>query len=1004
MRRNRFSKALFATVAVLAMLVGGAAIAQEQSGAIEGVVTDKDGAALPGVTVETTGQMGAQVAVTDINGGYHFPALRSGVYKMTAKLDGFVTAEVPGIDLKLGTTQRVNFTLQPGTFEDTITVAADTVAIDVTKSSTATSLSREEITLLPRGRDFTDVVPLAAGAVNEQQAGGISIDGSTGSENRFIIDGIDTTDPQDGTSAVPMRADFIEEVQVKSAGYAAEYGGSTGGVINAITKSGGNEFHGAVLAQYEDISWNGSSRPVLELNLDDPLIAEYNTYDKDDETRIDPGFYVSGPILKDKLWFFGSYQPGIRSTDRTVSFTDGVRDTFNQDFQVDYAAANLTANFGSVLFKVGLNMSPYTTEGALPAVRGTGLSSQSSYSNGEEGERETYSASLDWVPSESFVVSGKVGFYHTNYWTTGVPTPPASGKAIYYSGANIGNPALFPEVPASLRHTVPWNSYGILTTSQKNIYERTAGALDASWFFSALGDHTLKFGFQTEEIYNDVIEGWNVEQQSYRWDRAYTDTSGNSHRGKYGYFRLRLFQTAGEVTTRNDAIFVQDAWAISKNLTVNVGVRAEHEKVPNYGLGPATAVEFNYDEKLAPRLGFAWDVAGDQKWKVFGSYGTYFDVMKYELPRGSFGGDKWVDYYYNFDNYDWPQNEASPTCTSGENTVAWTPTCPMGSFIEKVDRRHNSADPNESYIDPAMEPMEQWEAQIGMEHQLTSKVKLGARYIHKQLVRAIEDCGILVPGVGEVYYIANPGFGLTTSIAEVPFPKAEREYDGLELTFDRRFADNWLLRASYTYSELWGNYSGLASSDEHIGSGARQSPNVSRMFDVVQNSYDRNAELVYGPLGTDRPHQFKAQFLYRFPFNLSVGVNEYIASGIPASEEATVPIGTAFFPYGRNSLGRTPTLTQTDLALYQDVKLGSFNLQFGLNVMNIFDEDTETRRWHGRTTQDLPVSEEEFFAGGWDYEALIAELDAEGGLDPRFNQADVFQAPRAVRISVKFEF
>ena len=159
MRRNRFGKALFATVAVLAMLVGGAAIAQEQSGSITGTVTDKDGAVLPGVTVEAMSAGGATlVSVSDIKGEYRFPSLRSGVYKLTAKLDGFVTAEVPDVSLELGRTLRINFTLQPGTFEDTITVAADTVAIDVTQSSTATSMSREEITLLPHGRDFTTVV------------------------------------------------------------------------------------------------------------------------------------------------------------------------------------------------------------------------------------------------------------------------------------------------------------------------------------------------------------------------------------------------------------------------------------------------------------------------------------------------------------------------------------------------------------------------------------------------------------------------------------------------------------------------------------------------------------------------------------------------------------------------------------------------------------------------------------------------------------------------------
>ena len=204
---------------------------------------------------------------------------------------------------------------------------------------------------------------------------------------------------------------------------------------------------------------------------------------------------------------------------------------------------------------------------------------------------------------------------------------------------------------------------------------------------------------------------------------------------------------------------------------------------------------------------------------------------------------------------------------------------------------------------------------------------------------------------------------------------------------------------SYTYSELWGNYSGLASSDED----GRVSPNVNRFFDHIENSYDANQQLVYGALGTDRPHALKAQLLYRFPFKLSVGVNQYIASGIPISEEGRVPTNIPFFPYGRNNLGRTPSLTQTDLSLYQDIKLGSFNLQLGLNVLNLFDEDTETRRINERLSADLPIDTEEFFAGGWDYETLVAQLEADGDTNPLFNQADQFQGRRSLRLSVKVE-
>jgi hypothetical protein len=1000
MRRNVIGSSLLVAFAALAIMAGGLAFAQEQTGAIEGVVNDKDGAALPGVTVEAAGPLGAVVAVTDINGVYRFAALRSGVYRMTAKLDGFVTAEVPGVDVKLGTTLKVNFTMQPGTFEDTITVAADTVAIDVTKTQTATSISREEIQLLPRGRDFTDVVALAAGASNESQAGGISIDGSSGSENRFIIDGIDTTNPQTGVNAIPMRADFIEEVQVKSAGYAAEFGGSTGGVINAISKSGGNEFHGGVLAQYADSDWNGKVRPTLETNLLNTNQAQYTVYDVDDETRVDPGFYIGGPIFRNKLWFFGSYQPGITDTDRTVTFVNAANpngfytDTYNQKVTVDYAAVNFTANFGSVLFKIGGNISPYEQERSLPGVQGRSTqTSQEAYVRGREGERETYSASLDFVPSESFVISAKLGLYHTDVLDTGVKFP---GLIHNYSTSSV-NPATIPGFDPASIHTPGWTSDTLITdATATNLYEREYYGLDASWFFSAAGDHTLKFGAQVENISNDVASGYNADRILYYWGRTYTMTTGERRTGQFGYFRLLNISTFGSVESRNDALFIQDSWNVSRNFTINFGVRAEHERVPNYGAtGPEYAIEFDYADKTAPRFGFAWDVNGDQKWKVYGSYGTYFDVMKYEMPRGSFGGDKWVDFFFTADSSNIQLNTTTG-CRVGNNTYLDRPDCGMGTFIEAVDRRFNSADPEDPTIEPNLKPMEQWEAQIGAEHQLTSTVKVGARYVHKELVRTIEDVGILIPGIGEVYYIANPGEGITLTLAERPFPKAKREYDGLELTLDKRFANNWMLRASYTYSELYGNYSGLASSDEN----GRTSPNVNRFFDHIENSYNANGDLVYGPLGTDRPHSFKSQLLYRFPFKLSVGWNQYIASGIPVSQEGRVPINIPFFPYGRNDLGRTPTVTQSDIALYQDFKIGAFNLQLGLNVMNLFDEDTEMRRDNVRQNQDLPLTTEEFFAGGWDYEQLVKTVTP----NPFYNMTNQFQGRRELRFSVKLEF
>jgi len=1001
MRKNSFGSWLLVAFAALAVLAGGMAFAQEQAGTIEGIVADKAGAPLPGVTVEAIGQWGNTVAVTDGKGFYRFPSMRSGVYKLMAKLDGFVTAEVANVDLVVGSTLRVNFTLQPGTFEDTITVAADTVNIDVSKTSTATNISREQIDLMPHGRDFTSVVVQAAGVRNERQAGGISIDGSTGLENRFIIDGIDTTDPQTGESAVPMRADFFEEVQVKSAGYAAEYGGSTGGVINAITRSGSSEFKGGVSIDYQDDALNGSERPTLQYNDNNVNIAEHETYPKDNVNRIDPGLWLAGPIVKDRLFFFAAYQPGIEATKRTVTFEgagdngEDITDTYKTDYNVDYISFNVSANLGPVLLKLGGNLSPYETKRYLPGKAGlSGVYDQDSYKTGDKGERSTYSLTADYVVTDSFVLSGRAGYYKTNNEATNVPPPPAIQTA--YTGASVAT------TPAAWQHGSGWASYIIQSATQRNIYTRKAAALDGSFFFTAAGDHTAKIGFQQEQISNDVLDGWNVPQQRYFWNRSYTTTGGQTVRGQYGYIRLRLFQTAGKVESTNDAIFVQDSWRIGRNFTLNYGVRAEHERVPNYGVGAKYAVDFKYADKVAPRLGLAWDPMGDQKWKVYGSYGDYYDVMKYELPRGSFGGDKWVDYLFKLDNSD-PGVNQIPSCTSGPNTIEWQPVCPGGTFIELNDRRHNAAAYN--LIDPDLKPMKMWETQIGLERQLTDRIQLGARFVHKQLVRAIEDHGTLVPGIGEVYYITNPGYGISQTIATKPFPKAERKYDALELTFKRRFADNWMFNAGYTYSRLIGSYAGLASSDEEngFGGGARLSPNASRLYDSILNSFDRNGKAVYGHLATERPHQFNFNGLYRFPFNLSVGVSQYVTSGTPISENALGPSDIAFYPYGRGNLGRTPWIYQTDLALIQDVKFGSFDLQFGLNVSNLLDTKTVTRVWSTRNRTGLPLSEDEFFAGGWDYEALIADL-GESGLDPAFLKVDNYQAPREIRLSVKFQF
>lgn len=985
-------------------LFSGSAYAQEQRGSIEGVVKDTSGAVLPGVSIALTSATGAKLdTVSDAQGVFRFPSLPPGTYTVNADLQGFRPGAVENVAVGLGQVKKVDFAMSVAGLSETVQVSARSTAVDVTSSATATNISKERIEYIPRGRDFTDVVSQAAGATNESQAGGISIDGASGSENKFIIDGVDTTNPQIGTSAVPMRAEFMEEVQVKSAGYAAEYGGSTGGVINAITRSGTNAYHGMVLSDFQRRNWGGAERPILADSLTDDTASVYIHPPKDDETRIDPGISLGGPILRDKLWFFGQYQPGIRNTTRTVAFTNGTTNSFDQDFHVHYGAVNVTGNAGSkLLFKGGANFSPYETKGDLPVQTGrTSLTSKDDYLRGTKGARQTYSGSVDYIPTPHLTVSGRVGRFMTDEKSTGVEFP-----GLIYQVNTSSTPAGIAAIPEQFRK-IPGYSSAVLVTdaTAKNQYTRDSIGADATYYMTAGGEHQIKGGVQSELIGNDVQSGYNADRIIYYAGRSYTAVSG-PRTGTYGYFRLLNISTLGAVSSRNTALFVQDQWRVNPRLTLNVGLRTEHEAVPNFGEGQSTAIDFGFGQKLAPRLGFTYDPWADGLTKVYGSFGKYFDVMKYELPRGSFGGDKWVDYFYTWDNPNLEANTAG-NCATKTNTLSERPTCAGGSFIEALDRRSNSAANGGQGIDPNLKPMEENEYQIGVTRELGNHLRnvvVGARYVRKNLVRTIEDVGVLecdaTASCGETFYIANPGEGITLSLANAPgvpaFPKAKRQYDGVEFTMERRFSNNWGVSGSYTYSRLFGNYSGLASSDEN----GRTAPNVNRFFDAIQNSYDLNGQAVFGLLGTDRPHQFKGQFMYRFATNTTLGLNQRIASGIPVSEEASVGADVPFFPFGRGNLGRTPVFSQTDMSLWQDVRMAKTSFQVGVTILNLFDQDTVTRRYDTRTVGAFDLSNEEFFAGGLDYNALLKTVDP----DVKFNQANQFQSPREIRFTVKFQF
>jgi hypothetical protein len=348
-------------------------------------------------------------------------------------------------------------------------------------------------------------------------------------------------------------------------------------------------------------------------------------------------------------------------------------------------------------------------------------------------------------------------------------------------------------------------------------------------------------------------------------------------------------------------------------------------------------------------------------------------------------------------------------------------------------------------IDPELEPMRQSSASGGAEFQLANNSVLTVHYIHNDLLETIEDVGFLNAEGDEGYLISNPGkrqasiqFPTGATPLGQPVPRPKRQYDALEVGWDRRFANNWFVSANYTLSRLYGNYAGLASSDEvttpttgtssstaqqQAGSIARPGGNVNRAWDLDELLFDSHGNLnVLGRLATDRPHVVKLYGAYSFPFGTQLGAFLYAGSGTPISTYVTSTNGAdlfvegrgGFFENGRVTEGkRTDTLNRTDLLASHTLEVaGTKRLRFELNVINLFNQKTSRHIFNhlnrgagvdrGSSLIDLHNTN---LLNGYNYNALIlASPDGVNAYDPRYGMTDLFEDGTRAQFQVKFEF
>ena len=990
--------------------------AQEQRGVLQGVVKDTTGAVIPGALVEAHGATGATLtATTDATGSFRFPSLQPGAYEVDATLTGFKPGKITDVHVALGEVRTVDFTLPVATMAETVLVSAVSPVVDLTQSQRATNIHAERIELLPHGRDFTTMVTQAPGANQEAKLGGLSIDGASAGENRYIVDGMETTNLQSGLSGKGVIADFIEEVQVRSSGYTAEYGGAMGGVINAVTKSGTNNFHGYGLFNWQGGKLAGGAgapgvgntgTPTLRISLTDQNVGEYITYTQDTWNRYEPGLAVGGPLVTNKAWFFGAYQPAMTPMTRTVTLrATGSPVSVERKDQVQYITANQTSQIANDFrTRVSFNDSWSKQNGLLPALNGTDVAGVN-YTKASAFPNWALSANADWVASPKMFVGIRGGYYNADQSDSNVTEQPQFS----FLTSNVG----LAGVSADLQHPTGFLS---IPSNQKVTRDQQTRAFfqaDTTWYGKLGGQHQLKAGVQLDRLGNNVLRGNSRPVVRMFWNQSLA-SGAPLKRGDFGYYEVRSngvdpsrgIITEGDVHSTNLGLFIQDSWTVASRLTINAGLRTEREQVPAYTTGPDIpdfGIKFSFKDKLAPRAGFAYDLNGDGKWKLSGSWGIFYDIFKLELPRGSFGGDKWLSYYYALDTANWPTLLNNSSCP---------PACPGTLIRGPIDFRHPSF--GSDSIEPNLKPMRSQEAALGLDHEFNRVMAASVRYVHKQLDRVVEDTGSLDASGNEIYIIANSGEGLTSlafTNPKVAMPKPQRDYDSVEVAFDKRLNNNWFLRTSYLWSRLYGNYTGLTQSDEN----GRTSPNVGRAYDYPAMMFTGTGQAAYGNLPTDRPGQFKTQFIYVFPFGTSVGFNEYVASGIPVTREAAI-FPTSNYPVqylGRGSDGRTPLYSQSDLYVQHEIKLnGGRRLQVNMNVQNLFNQMTEISRFSTelRAGNGLNFDEATFYKGGIDFASLIQRGvagAAAGGpsfKDPRFLLANDYQAPIQFRFGVKFLF
>jgi carboxypeptidase family protein/TonB-dependent receptor-like protein len=869
------------------------ALAAQTTGGIVGRVTDDQDAPLPGVTVEATGAelQGGRTAVTDASGLYRLTLLPPGSYDVTFTLEGFATETRKAVAVGLDKDTTLDGVLRVRAAEE-ITVLGEAPVVDTTSTALGTNLDNRAIQNLPTGRNYSSVVQITPGVSSDANPDNktqstIAVYGSSGAENVYYIDGVNTTNLEYGFQGKELNFEFIQAVDVKTGGYEAEFGRATGGIVNVITKSGGNQFRGDVFGYHDDDSLQSSAETVVSTG---GTVEGF--------TREDYGADIGGYFVRDKLWFFGAYDRVTNSL--TSSLPEGPRagQLVDSDSDRDLAAAKLTYRLADGHSLVGsFFQDPRTDTGAINDASHSLNGDPLTYTGKQEFGGKDYALRYEGLVGTSWVFAAQAA-RHEEENSVG----PASAA---------GDTVQFRDVDNDFFQT---GGFGLI---QDKTFKRDFAGGSATRF---LGGHEIKAGVEYEKEQAEVVRRESGGQQV---DVFFN--SANPGRPIYRHFywttpdallpNAPISALHASPEHKDTTLYMQDRWALRSNLTLNLGLRWDRQQI----IDASGAKRIDLQDDYAPRLGFIWDPSGDHRTKVFGSAGRFYEQIPMDLVIRSFSFER-QPRIINF----------SPTDTRPDPQAEadfGTDSAILGGFTEPSD-----PDIGGQYINEYI---------LGGEREVLPDLAVGAKAIYRDYGRVIEDFLCDTEGT---YCIGNPGnwnfaqvFTLDYS-QQFPSPDAKRVFKGVQLDVAKRYSHNWQGLASYLYSKLDGNYDGEYAPFTNVGA----DPNISAAYDYYDFFTDgRNLGRITndGPLSNDRRHQFKLSGLYSTPWKLQLGATAFYRTGTPVTRYGySDAYGRyEFFLTKRGAEGRTPATYEADLHLGYPVEAGPTTVNLLLDVFNLLN-------------------------------------------------------------------